>query len=72
MIEISAVFLDLYRGTMMWYASINGDRYVPAFTGKTHTGICRITRPNGDVSVYERVTQYDPQTKLFGMQDRIC
>ena len=42
------------------------------FTGKTHTGIRRITRPNGDVYVYERVTQYDPQTKLFGMQDRIC
>ena len=41
------------------------------FTGKTHTGIRRITRPNGDVYVYERVTQYDPQTKLFGMQDRI-
>ena len=42
------------------------------FTGKTHTGIRRITRPNGDVYVYECVTQYDPQTKLFGMQDRIC
>ena len=42
------------------------------FTGKTHTGIRHITRPNGDVYVYERVTQYDPQTKLFGMQDRIC
>ena len=33
------------------------------FTGKTHTGIRRITRPNGDVYVYERVTKYDPQTK---------
>ena len=33
------------------------------FTGKTHTGIRHITRPNGDVYVYERVTQYDPQTK---------
>ena len=42
------------------------------FTGKTHTGIRHITRPNGDVYVYECVTQYDPQTKLFGMQDRIC
>lgn len=33
------------------------------FTGKTHTGIRRITRPNGDVYVYERVTKYDPQAK---------
>ena len=33
------------------------------FTGKTHTGIRHITRPNGDVYVYERVTQYDPQAK---------
>lgn len=33
------------------------------FTGKTHTGIRHITRPNGDVYVYERVTKYDPQTR---------
>ena len=29
-------------------------------TGKTHVGIRRETRSNGDVYVYERVTGYDP------------
>ena len=33
------------------------------FTGKTHTGIRRVVRPNGDVYVYQRVTQYDPETR---------
>ena len=33
------------------------------FTGKIHIGTRRITRPNGDVYVYERQTQYDPQTR---------
>ena len=33
------------------------------FTGKTHTGVRRVVRPNGDVYVYERVTQYDPKTR---------
>lgn len=33
------------------------------FTGKTHVGQRRETRPNGDVYVYERVTGYDPKTQ---------
>ena len=33
------------------------------FTGKTHTGIRRVVRPNGDVYVYQRVTQYDSETR---------
>ena len=33
------------------------------FTGRRHVGERRETRPNGDVYVYERVTEYDPQTK---------
>ena len=32
-------------------------------TGKTHVGIRRETRSNGDVYVYERVTGYDPKTQ---------
>ncbi len=32
-------------------------------TGKTHVGIRRETRPNGDVYVYERVTGYDAKTQ---------
>lgn len=31
--------------------------------GKTHVGIRRETRSNGDVYVYERVTGYDPKTQ---------
>lgn len=33
------------------------------FTGRRHVGERRETRPNGDVYVYERVTEYDPETK---------
>ncbi len=33
------------------------------YTGNTHTGIRRVRRPNGDVYVYERVTQYDRKTQ---------
>ena len=32
-------------------------------TGKTHVGIRRETRSNGDVYVYERVAGYDPKTQ---------
>ena len=32
-------------------------------TRKTHVGIRRETRSNGDVYVYERVTGYDPKTQ---------
>lgn len=32
-------------------------------TGRRHVGERRETRPNGDDYVYERVTEYDPQTK---------
>lgn len=32
-------------------------------TGKTHVGIRRETRSNGDVYVYKRVTGYDPKTQ---------
>ncbi|WP_417222480.1 transposase [Sutterella wadsworthensis] len=34
-------------------------------TGKTHVGIRRETRSNGDVYVYERVTGYDQKTKTL-------
>ena len=33
------------------------------FSGKSHTGIRREKRPNGDIYVYERITAYDPKTK---------
>ena len=33
------------------------------FTGKQSVGTRKITRPNGDVYVYERTTQYDQKTK---------
>ena len=32
-------------------------------SGKTHVGELREKRPNGDIYVFERITQYDPQTK---------
>ena len=32
-------------------------------SGKSHIGIRREKRPNGDIYVYERVTAYDPKTK---------
>lgn len=33
------------------------------FSGKSHTGIRREKRPNGDIYVYERITAYDPKTQ---------
>ncbi len=33
------------------------------FTGKSHTGQNRITRKNGITYVYERMTQYNPETR---------
>ena len=33
------------------------------YTGNIHTGTRRIRRPNGDIYVYERVTQYDRKTQ---------
>ena len=32
-------------------------------SGKTHVGELREKRPNGDIYVFERITQYDPKTK---------
>ena len=34
-----------------------------AFSGKSHVGIRREKRPNGDIYVYERITAYDPELK---------
>lgn len=34
-----------------------------SFSGKSHIGIRREKRPNGDIYVYERITAYDPKTQ---------
>lgn len=48
---------------MIEYKSIIGDTHGAPSHWKTHVGIRRETRSNGDVYVYERVTGYDPKTQ---------
>lgn len=48
---------------MIEYKGIIGDTHGTPSHWKTHVGIRRETRSNGDVYVYERVTGYDPKTQ---------
>ena len=61
--EIHGLFLAFNSVRMIEYKGIIGDTHGRPLTGKTHVGIRRETRSNGDVYVYERVTGYDPKTQ---------